>query len=96
MSELLLNVSLANSITNKLKEAGYTPNEMKQYISFDGGRDNKVYLTYSRNSIRATKSTEGESIIRSIYGEPNGRASDSQEHKYSTWFFNGHKWRGRS
>lgn len=90
MSDLILNDSIVENITEELVVAGYIPNERKQYTSFSKERGDKTYLHYSHKIIRATKNTDGESVIRGFFGEPNGRASDTQNHIYSTWFFNGY------
>jgi len=90
MKELSLNETIAESITKKLKDAGYSANPRKEYISFSKGLGDKTYLHYSLNIIRATKKTDGEVVIFNIFSTPNGRASESQNKKYSTWFFNGY------
>lgn len=90
MKDLLLNEALADSITKKLKSAGYIANIRKVYTSFSKGLNDKTYLHYSLNIIRARKNTEGEKIITQIFGNPNGKASDSQHDFLSTWFFNGY------
>jgi hypothetical protein len=90
MAELTLNDSLAESISEKLIAAGYTPNPRKQYTSFSKGRGDKTYLHFSLNIIRSRKNTVGEEIISKVFGAPNGKASDTQHDTLSTWFFNGY------
>jgi hypothetical protein len=91
MTELTLTESKNKEISAALKEAGYSANPRKLYDSFSKGRGDKTYLTYSRNVIRATKNTQGERIVTRFFGKPNGKASDSQDHRYSSWFFNGYR-----
>ena len=90
MNELSLSESEAESIANKLKSIGYSANPRKVYTSFSKGLGDRTFLHYSLNIIRATKNTEGEVVIQEFFGDPNGRASESQNGKYSTWFFNGY------
>lgn len=90
MKRLSLTKSQAASYTELLKNAGYSANIRKQYISFSKGYGDKTYLHHSLNIIRATKNTEGEEVTKMTFGEPTGKASDTQDHLYSTWFFNGY------
>ncbi len=90
MKSLSLDPQQAETIAAQLRNAGYTAIPRQEYTSFSKGRGDKTYLHYSRNVIRATVGTQGEDIIRDVFGPPNGKASDSQNDKYSTWFFNGY------
>jgi hypothetical protein len=90
LKPLSLDPQQAEAIAARLRDAGYTANPRQEYTGFSKGRGDKTYLHYSRNVIRATVGTQGEKIIRSVFGPPNGKASDSQNDKYSTWFFNGY------
>ncbi len=90
MKELILTKETADSVSHMLERAGYTGTPKEVCISFSKGRGDKTYLHHSLNIIRATKNTVAEEIIISVFSNPNGRASESQDDKYSTWFFNGY------
>ncbi|PSW10319.1 hypothetical protein C9J01_19110 [Photobacterium rosenbergii] len=90
MKVLTLTDAISEELYKVLISKGYTANERKQYISFDKGRSDKTYIHYSNNIIRARKNTEGETIITTRFGKPNGKASASQHDYLSTWFFNGY------
>lgn len=90
MKHLSLTKEQAALYTELLKNSGYSANMKQQNISFSKGYGDKTYMSHSLNVIRATKKTGGEKITKKIFGEPNGKASDSQDRRYSTWFFNGY------
>lgn len=81
---------MAESVVRKLKEAGYEEHEKQQYMRYSRGRGDATYITHSLNIIRATANTEGQAIVRNIFGPPNGKASESQDDNYDSWFFNGY------
>jgi hypothetical protein len=87
---LSLDKQQADAIATRFRYAGYTANPRQEYTSFSKGRGDKTYLHCSRNVIRVTVGTRGDEIIRAMFGAPNGKASDLQNDKYSTWFFNGY------
>jgi len=90
MKNLSLTKESARVISEKLEKAGYVQHERKQYLRFSRERGDTTYIHHPFTIIRSTKSTVGESIIREAFGEPNGKASDSQDDRYSSWFFNGY------
>jgi len=87
---LSLDEQQTEAIAAQLRNAGYTANSRQEYTSFCKWRGDKTYLHYSRNVLRAIVGTQGEGVVRAIFGPPNGKTSDSQNDKYSTWFFNGY------
>ena len=96
MRNLSLCKEKSEYIAEALKEVGYIANQKKDYTSFSNGYGDKTYIKYNLRIIRATKNTDGERIIADIFGDPNGKASDSQNDRYSTWFFNGYSGRAGS
>ncbi|MBT4130099.1 MAG: hypothetical protein HOI31_01810 [Gammaproteobacteria bacterium] len=90
MKELTLTKQEADSLVIKLENAGYEKYERKKYHRFSKGRADSTYIHYSLNIIRSTVNTEAELIIKKIFGDPNGKASDSEDSRYSSWFFNGY------
>jgi len=90
MRELSLTKQEADSLALKLENAGYEKHEMKQYNRFSKVRADATYIHYSLNIIRSTVNSEADLIIKRVIGEPNGKASDSQDDRYSSWFFNGY------
>jgi hypothetical protein len=90
MKNLTLTNDGAKSFTEDLEKVGYSVNSKQQNISFDKGYGDKTYLSHSLNIVRATKNTEGERVSIKTFGLPNGKASESQDDRYSTWFFNGY------
>ena len=90
MREISLTKQEADALAFKLEDAGYEKHERKIYHLYSKGRADATYIHYSLNIIRSTNSTEAESIIKKVFGEPNGKASDSQDDRYSSWFFNGY------
>ena len=90
MKELSLKQSQTDSLTEKFENTGYRKIERQQYNRFSKGKADATYVHHSLNIIRATVNTEAEAIILSEFGMPNGKASDSQDDRYSTWFFNGY------
>lgn len=90
MKELPLTQKEADSLSAILESAGYEKVERKQYHRFSKGRADATYIHYSLNIIRSTVNTEAEELIKKAFGKPNGKASESQDERYSTWFFNGY------
>jgi len=90
MNNLSLTKEMADSVAEKLLEAGYKKFERKQYHRYSKGRADATYIHYSLNIIRATRNTDAQKIITNTFGAPNGWASDSQDDRYCTWFFNGY------
>lgn len=90
MKELSLTQQDVDSLAAKLQTVGYEIVARKQYNRFSKSRADATYIHHSLNIIRSTVNTEAELIIKKVFGEPNGKASESQDDRYSSWFFNGY------
>ena len=90
MREMSLTQQEVDTLVIKLENAGYEKFERKQYLRFSKARADATYIHYSLNIIRSTTNTKAELIVKRTFGEPNGKSSESQDDRYSSWFFNGY------
>ncbi|OCH42026.1 hypothetical protein [Aliivibrio fischeri] len=74
-----------------LTDAGYSSDNRKMCIRYFKVRGDSTFVHHSLNIIRASKNTNGSLIVKSLLGTANGKASESQEDSYDTWFLNGYR-----
>ena len=91
MSDLSLTKQTADSLAAKLEAAGYAKHEKRKYNRFSKEKGDTAFIHHSLKIIRARKNTEAESIMKGMFGEPNGKAFTKT---LRSWFFNGYAGKG--
>ncbi|OEF90903.1 hypothetical protein [Vibrio splendidus] len=91
MKEIAFSKCQSFELSKLLQDSGYLSKNRDMCVRYYKGQGDSTFIHHSLNIIRATKSTEGSKFVRQMLGEPNGKASPSQECSYDTWFLNGYQ-----
>ena len=90
MNHINLTETKAKEIGDALSDAGYSSKDRDMCIRYFKGQGDSTYIHHSLNIVRASKNTQGSTIVQTFLGLANGRASESQDDTYDTWFLNGY------
>jgi hypothetical protein len=90
MNQIDLSNSQVEEIKLLLGAENYSFKNRDMCIRYYKGQGDSTFIHHSLNIIRCSKNTYGQSIVSKYLGAPNGKASESQEASYDTWFLNGY------